>query len=283
MKKHKFCSIIILALFILVQFTASAQARTWKEWSKGTGIILTLFTSRAQVNPGEAVSLSASGSDMDAWVEWEQEDVSNPPPPERKAQGQERDTLNLPVWSCTGGSLSSRQGQRVFWIASDEPGSYTITVNVSDRGTRRYQDGTATQSIGIRVVPSEKDQIGDALDKLKQTEWAKTEAGKEVIEMLEDAYRKGKIKNEDTEGARASYDPDTGQIVIDEDTEEKEIPGRLAHEGTHAQQDKEGRLDSYGYEDEREAYDAGHAVDKEMEVESAYNPTDEEIKIMYGF
>jgi hypothetical protein len=60
------------------------------------------------------------------------------------------------------------------------------------------------------------------------------------------------------------------------------IPGRLAHEGTHAVQ--AGKLPGYyDFISEREAFNAGYAVDRERNLSGAYNPTNDEIVNAYKF
>jgi spore germination protein len=46
------------------------------------------------------------------------------------------DTLFVPNWQADGGSLESGEEGSVTWVAPDEPGSYTVTMIVSDGLTR---------------------------------------------------------------------------------------------------------------------------------------------------
>lgn len=67
------------------------------------------------------------------------------------------------IWSTSGGNISG-EGSVVTWIAPDEPGAYTITVEVTDG-----RDGEATTQLTINVVTTNHPPVIDSLT----TEWEK--------------------------------------------------------------------------------------------------------------
>lgn len=80
-------------------------------------------------------------------------------------------------------------------------------------------------------------------------------------------YGEGKIDYADLpDGVRAQYDPARDQITIDASIEQNYIPGRLAHEGSHAVWERQGR--PYNFANERAAFNAGFAVDSGLSLQA---------------
>jgi RHS repeat-associated protein len=124
------------------------------------------------------------------------------------------------------------------------------------------------------VTAKDKDKdIDKALNTLKNTGWAKSTEGKEIVESLNKANNKEDIEIAELDvNTRAQYNPNSGRITINDNTFKNEIPGRLAHEGTHLTKDEQGL--PYDFNNERAAYNNGYAVDKELGVSFPFNPSD---------
>lgn len=80
---------------------------------------------------------------------------------------------------------------------------------------------------------------------------------------------------------RAQYDPAKDKITVDLDVDKAHIPGRLAHEGSHAARAHKDL--PYNFADERAAFKAGYEVDSELRLSDAFNPPDAWIRRQYGF
>ena len=70
-------------------------------------------------------------------------------------------------------------------------------------------------------------------------------------------------------------------IYYDPDIPKEDLPGVLVHEGTHSVQDKNGELETYDFQDEREAYDNQYSVDKNFKDDAKAIP-DQLIIDQYG-
>ena len=148
-------------------------------------------------------------------------------------------------------------------------------------GQTQPNDGT-TASETKSTEPTDQQKIDQGVDALKQTEWAKTPRGQQIVKALETSNEKGNIGfGKLEEGVRAQFDPKTDKITIGEGTSIEDVPGRLAHEGSHLVQDIQGQ--KYGLISEVEAFANGFAVDYERGRPDAYMPTWQQIESRYGF
>ena len=155
----------------------------------------------------------------------------------------------------------------------------TIVINAGlnaichPRPVVAYESGEGDNALKVDIKKGFEDY--------KQTDWAKTPEGKKIMKQVGKAVGDGDVTIADDlpAGTRAQYS--NGKIKINSKVSQVEIPGRLAHEGTHMVQDHMGQLKVYDFLDERTAFNAGYAVDKQMNIHGAYNPTDDEIKLWY--
>jgi hypothetical protein len=110
---------------------------------------------------------------------------------------------------------------------------------------------------------------------------AKTAEGAEIVRALRELDAQARIDVRDLpEGVRAQYNELLDQITVNTSIETDYIPGRLAHEGSHAVWEYQGR--PYKFPNERAAFDAGFAIDSALRLPGAYNPSDRWIRENYN-
>ncbi|MDP2939998.1 MAG: LamG-like jellyroll fold domain-containing protein [Candidatus Omnitrophota bacterium] len=169
----------------------------------------------------------------------------------------------------TGGLTGWAAGNGINSLNKPQNGQSNNALN---KATTNTNDGSTENALKV--------DIKKGYDDLKKSEWGETFEGRKVTRVVGRAINKGNVSVEDLPSdTRAAYA--NGKIKINSQIKQNEIPGRLAHEGTHALQDARGQLKVYDFPDERAAFNAGYAVDNKMGVYGAYNPTNDEIKSSY--
>jgi len=128
-------------------------------------------------------------------------------------------------------------------------------------------------------LPGGFNLIARSLSTLRSTNWSTTDRGEQIVGTLGTYQWRGKIGLRDLPH-NAEYNDTTDLITVNSKLDPLKVSGRLAHEGAHVVQDMEGQV--YGFASEREAYDIGYAVDTELHVPGASNPTDLWIRITYA-
>jgi hypothetical protein len=136
----------------------------------------------------------------------------------------------------------------------------------------------------------EDERIQQAIDILANTNWAKTEEGKKVVNILNELNDAGRITMLDTsrevnEGkAGGGYDRKTDEITITNQRYRELTVASLVHEGVHALDNREGRMGydaesntywGYDFDKERHAFDVGDAIKSEL-FGFDYPPTTDE-------
>ena len=139
-----------------------------------------------------------------------------------------------------------------------------------------------------KYIKSDKEWIEDAIEKLANSEWGKTEEGRMIVEKLRQLHKEGKIRFADLRQKKvACHDMITDVIKI-EDTEygRQTLASHLAHEGTHAVQCEQGlgMLWSYELYIEKDAFRNGQLAGAEINKDrwSEKMPTDAEIEELYS-
>ncbi len=124
-------------------------------------------------------------------------------------------------------------------------------------------------------------RINEAINKLETTEWSKTDSGRAIVHTLNNMNSEGRIiYGEYDPDALSYYNRDRRTLTVSSDIDEVHLPGRLAHEGSHAVWHQKGL--PYNFANERAAYNAGYTVDAELKVPDAFNPPDWWIRMRYG-
>ncbi|MGE5558140.1 MAG: RHS repeat-associated core domain-containing protein [Bacillota bacterium] len=137
-------------------------------------------------------------------------------------------------------------------------------------------DGHETDEEKKERNEKNKKRLEEAIDRLEKTKW-----GQEHLELIKELRTRlkegrlviGKIRGND----HGVYHPESrgegGYIAIDNDIEDCCLPGELAHEATHMEQDMNGDIDpgEYDINDELDAYAAEYAVNKEIDKGHADN------------
>jgi hypothetical protein len=122
--------------------------------------------------------------------------------------------------------------------------------------------------------------VGRGLRDLEHTDWARTPQGQKTIKELRVSYSQGQVRVQGNYSHGRTLAVTRGnKIFINPTTTQSQLPGVLAHEGTHLVWNYAGQ--TYGRPAERAAYDAGYAVDTEIYSEGAFNPSDEWIDKNY--
>ncbi len=130
------------------------------------------------------------------------------------------------------------------------------------------------ENLELISAPEERLKIQEAINKLKETEWATTNEGKDIIHRLEALNSKGRINIQKIHNEKIDGYYNKIKIAVSETVTENELPGTIAHEGSHALWDVEGL--PYNYRNEFHAYEVGNAVNQEFGFPD-YMPTREDI------
>lgn len=127
------------------------------------------------------------------------------------------------------------------------------TVMIGDVGMGGA--GGAAAAAGAAGQPeAEKDPIDEAIEKIKNSEFGKTEEGKKVLKKIEDLRKDDKIefKSYGDDGTRGEWGD--GKISVSDQSKDPDfVASELVHEATHALN-----------EDENPAAKAKNTIDEEM-------------------
>lgn len=165
-----------------------------------------------------------------------------------------------------------RSGSNWYSYVSNDPINMIDPFGLSGQSDNPFQENI--------------DKINNALEDLNNTEWANSSSGEQITETLEQLNSNNDIiitSEETLPDQLSQYRPDSDTILIRDDVPDDQIPSLLAHEGTHAQQQRDGKLVEYGFDDEREAFNNEYDVDQEIRPDETYNYSDDEIRDGYGF
>jgi hypothetical protein len=172
----------------------------------------------------------------------------------------------------------------------DEDTSNFINVGAADvlvggeRGVSRRWYTTAHGGMvvegcwSVQLHAASFDAIAAAIDRLAATPFGQTEEGRRIIERLRQQHAAGKIRivNEPPEkhDASADFDPDTDVITIYTlDPQVEDMSAHLAHEGSHALNERrrrEGYVHRGRMGDEMDAWDNGTRVYEEQKAQGSW-------------
>ena len=139
--------------------------------------------------------------------------------------------------------------------------------------------------VGKRL-PLAANKLAQGLRDLHRTDFAKTDRGREVTSRLDKFQWRGQIKTNDSKlgaGTLGQFDDVSSKtrvsLRISPQVTQEELPGVLAHEGTHSLYKWHA---PNSFQQERECYNNGYAVDQQRGLNPSY-PSDDWIRSSYGF
>jgi len=121
-----------------------------------------------------------------------------------------------------------------------------------------------------------------AINKIAKTAFGQSTGGMPVVKALRVSYHQGRIGFADLSiyNAKAVSIHGSMRIFVDPKYGGIHLPGRLTHEGTHLVQFGRGQTDVFSME--REAFNNAYAVEAELGVPGADNPSDADLRHRYG-
>ena len=124
--------------------------------------------------------------------------------------------------------------------------------------------------------------LNEAMDLVRTSDFAKTERGAEILDLLEDAQNCGRILLDPTLDEDGGCWDSANRIYVHPKAlmDPQRIAAIIIHEGTHMLRDL--LEEDEGFPNEREAFDNMNAFQKEFDPD-APNATDQEILDSYGF
>ncbi len=138
--------------------------------------------------------------------------------------------------------------------------------------------------VGQRL-PMAANRLAKGIRDLGRTDFAKTDRGQEVTSRLEKFHWRGQIKTDSSlgSGTLGQFDDVSSKtrvsLRISPVVTQEELPGVLGHEGTHSLYKWHA---PNSFQQERECYNNGYAVDQQRGLNPSY-PSDDWIRGAYGF